>query len=83
METLSARSNSGSEEPATASEEQIFDFKSQYVLRFNPYEHRSLLVLAAIFFDSAEAYRCIVGATGVEFFMDLLVVNGSANIKKW
>ncbi len=87
MQTLSARSDSlDPKEPAIRtqnSEEPTFDFKNQYVLRFNPYKHRSLLVLAAIFFDSAEAYRCIVGATGVEFFMDLLVVNGSANIKKW
>jgi hypothetical protein len=58
-------------------------FKKDFVLRFNPFAHRTLLVLAAIFFDAAEAYRSIVSATGVEFFMDLLVVNGSANIKKW
>jgi hypothetical protein len=70
-------------EQQTAEETLSFQFKNQYLLRFDPYEHRSLLVLAAIFFDSAEAYRCIVGATGFEFFMDLLVVNGSANIKKW
>jgi hypothetical protein len=58
-------------------------FKREFLLRFNPFAHRTLLVLAAIFFDSAEAYRSIVSSTGVEFFMDLLVVNGSANIKKW
>ena len=58
-------------------------FKKDFVLRFNPFAHRTLLVLAAIYFDAAEAYRSIVSATGVEFFMDLLVVNGSANIKKW
>jgi len=57
--------------------------KKEFVLKFSPYEHRTLIVLASIYFDACEAYRNIVSATGVEFFMDLLLVNGSANIKKW
>jgi hypothetical protein len=58
-------------------------FERSFLLKFNPYAHRALLVVAAIFFDSAEAYRAIVSGTGVEFFMDLLIVNSSVNAKKW
>lgn len=57
--------------------------KKDFVLTYNPYEHRSLIVLTTIFYDACEAYRNIVSATGVEFFMDLILVNGAANMKKW
>jgi hypothetical protein len=45
--------------------------KKDFILKFNPYEHRALLVCCAIFFDASEAYRSISAATGVEFFMDM------------
>ena len=45
--------------------------KNDFELKFSPYEHRALLVCCAIFFDASEAYRNIVSATGVEFFMDM------------
>lgn len=57
--------------------------KKDFVLKYNPFEHRTLIVLATIFYDACEAYRNVVSATGVEFFMDLILVNGAANMKKW
>jgi hypothetical protein len=57
--------------------------KKDFVLKYNPFEHRILIVLATIFYDACEAYRNVVSATGVEFFMDLILVNGAANMKKW
>jgi hypothetical protein len=45
--------------------------KKDFILKFNPYEHRALLVSCAIFYDAYEAYRSIAAATGVEFFMDM------------
>jgi hypothetical protein len=57
--------------------------KKDFVLKYNPFEDRTLIVLATIFYDACEAYRNVVSATGVEFFMDLILVNGAANMKKW
>jgi hypothetical protein len=57
--------------------------KKDFVLKYSPFEHRNLIVLAAIFYDACEAYRNVVTATGIEFFMDLIIVNGAAKMKTW
>ena len=58
-------------------------FKSNETLNWNPFRDRIILATAAIFFESVESYRAITSSTGVESFMDLLIVNGSKNLRKW
>jgi hypothetical protein len=52
-------------------------------IEWNPFQDRIILTVAAIFFESVESYRAIVASTGVESFLDMLIVNGSLNLKKW
>ena len=58
-------------------------FQSNEVLKWNPFRDRIILTTTAIFFESVESYRCITSSTGVESFFDLLIVNGSENLRKW
>jgi hypothetical protein len=58
-------------------------FQSDEVLKWNPFRDRIILTIAAIFFEGVESYRAITSSTGVESFFDLLIVNGSDNLRKW
>ena len=58
-------------------------FSKNEIIEWNPFKDRVILTVAAIFFESVESYRAIVGSTGVESFLDMLIVNGSLNLKKW
>ena len=58
-------------------------FASDEVLKWNPFRDRIILTTAAIFFEGVESYRAITSCTGVESFFDLLIVNGSENLRKW
>jgi len=58
-------------------------FQSSEIVNWNPFRDRIILTVAAILFDSIESYRAITSSTGVESFFDLLIVNGSKNLKKW
>jgi hypothetical protein len=58
-------------------------FQSNEVLKWNPFRDRIILTTTAIFFESVESYRCITSSTGVESFFDLLIINGSENLRKW
>ncbi len=58
-------------------------FQSNEVLKWNPFRDRIILTTTAIFFESVESYRCISSSTGVESFFDLLIINGSENLRKW
>jgi hypothetical protein len=58
-------------------------FQSDEVLKWNPFRDRIILTTAAIFFEGVESYRAITSSTGVESFFDLLIVNGSNNLRKW
>lgn len=81
---LESKSSSNSEkELKDMTPADTLAFNNDFCLTFDPFKHRVLLVVAAVFYDAADAYRTVVGATGIEFFMDLLVVNGSHNIRKW
>jgi hypothetical protein len=58
-------------------------FRSNETLKWNPFRDRIILATIAIFFESVESFREICSSTGVESFFDLLIVNGSKNLKKW
>jgi hypothetical protein len=58
-------------------------FETDVTLRWNPFKDRVVLTVAAIFLESIESYRAIVSATGVESFCDMLIVNGSSQLRKW
>ncbi len=58
-------------------------FQSEEVVKWNPFRDRIILTVAAIFFEGVESYRAITSSTGVESFFDLLIVNGSENLRKW
>jgi hypothetical protein len=58
-------------------------FRSNETLKWNPFRDRIILATTAIFFESVESFRQICSSTGVESFFDLLIVNGSKNLKKW
>jgi hypothetical protein len=58
-------------------------FETDETLRWNPFKDRIILTVAAIFLESVESYRAIVSSTGLESLCDMLIVNGSFQLRKW
>jgi hypothetical protein len=79
MKAMNARKDEGIERHTFGSP----TFSRNETIEWNPFQDRIILTVAAIFFESVESYRAIVAATGVESFLDMLIVNGSLNLKKW